>query len=79
MRHLHPNHSGSILQVKKLKKHFMATKKIVLPLVMDTLKTLRNTLRFVFSFWRLRSAPTAAGCLVPIGCLVFIAGWLIVR
>ena len=47
---------------------------------MDTLflKTLRN-LRFVFLFWRLRSAPATAGCLVPIGCLVFIAAWLIVR
>ena len=49
---------------------------------MDTL--LKNitehffTLRF-FLFWRLRSAPTTAGCLVPIGCLVFTAGWLIVR
>ena len=58
----------------------MATKKNCLPLRYGHvfLKTLRN-LHFVFSFWRLRSAPTTAGCLVPIGCLVFTAGWLIVR
>ena len=58
----------------------MATKKNrFAPRYGPVLKTLRNTLRFVFSFWRLRSAPTAVGCLIPIGCLVFIAGWLIVR
>ena len=58
----------------------MATKKSFYPRYGHVvLKTLRNTLRFVFSFWRLRSAPTTVGCLIPIGCLVFIAGWLIVR
>lgn len=60
----------------------MATKKNRFTLVMGTLflkNITEHFLRFVFSFWRLRSAPTTAGCLIPIGCLVFIAGWLIVR